>query len=335
MPLFMKRLPGLALLTLGALSCAVADRGAPAAAERAGQQAQPLINGLESDASQDYTMLIQNTSGGGLNEGTGTLVAPNLVLTALHIVANYDQNFQFGAVCVLGETNLTVYGLKSPKNFKVHAGTKYPGSKTEPAALVKEFIALDTLSLCDGDMAFLVLDRDLTDRPIAPIRLDGPPTIGNSFFTVGWGLTTKEGLSALTRKTMADMPILALGPGQYQPEGALRAFDVFPSQMLSGSGPCYGDSGGGAFDTTTKAVFAVQNGIDNTNPNAVDTDEFRAASCIGATSFYTRTDRFRDQIIKAFKTAGHAPWRENKPRPAAFGEACAEDLDCDSQLCVG
>src|SRR5262245_46282236 len=80
-------LAALPLLALSACSASV-DGG-----EQTGRAKQAVIKGTTSDASQDAVVLLVHYDKATYEFGecTGTLLAPNLVLTARHCVANTDE----------------------------------------------------------------------------------------------------------------------------------------------------------------------------------------------------------------------------------------------------
>src|SRR5690242_20673612 len=79
--------PCLVLLTTVASACAGRSDEA-GASERARATSSAIINGKNSDASQDAVVLIEHPEGRRAIEScTGTLIAANLVLTARHCVS--------------------------------------------------------------------------------------------------------------------------------------------------------------------------------------------------------------------------------------------------------
>ncbi len=99
-----------------------------------------------------------------------------------------------------------------------------------------------------------------------------------------------------------------------------------------GESICEGDSGGPAFDSTTGAVVGiVSRGGNDTDPVADDP----AASCVGASNFYSEPSHFESIIDQAYAAAGQDPWLEGQgdPRLTAPGDSCTDSAACQTGLC--
>src|SRR5260221_14635552 len=80
------------LIVLGVTACSSAPLP-----EGSASTSLPTINGKASDNTQDAVVLILYDAGGGNTYGcTGTLLAPNLVVTARHCVS---QTAETGIAC--------------------------------------------------------------------------------------------------------------------------------------------------------------------------------------------------------------------------------------------
>jgi hypothetical protein len=169
--------------------------------ETSGSAAEAIINGKASDASQDAVVLIYDTIGFAC---TGTLLAPNLVLTARHCVSNIDE--QTAAQCADGAVT-TDYTASS---LNIIIGAKAPSSASAVAAKGKQIIHDKSSNLCNHDMALIVLDTMIPDAKIAPIRLDSLPKAGETFTAVGWGVTTTT-VQPSVRQQRTAIPIVAVG----------------------------------------------------------------------------------------------------------------------------
>lgn len=291
---------------------------------------EKIIKGTDSPADQDAVILLVSTDG-GFGSCSGTLIAPNLVLTARHCVSRTaDVAFACDIKGNLVNFSGQQIGADHPASrLLVFTGTKRPsffgGTPTIAAKGVKIFHDTST-TLCSHDLSLVLLDKDIPNAKIAPIRLDGPPVEGETFTAVGWGVTDTTS-SPDVRQQRAGIKVLKVGPANYPGE------PVPPNDFLVAESICSGDSGGPALATDTNAVIGVvSRGGNGKAPDPNDP----AAECLGAMNFYSSTAAQKDLILQAFTEAGHEPWIEGGPDPrlAKTGEPCTQDADCRSNACI-
>lgn len=330
-----RRLSAFAALWVAA--CQEADQP-PASPSNEGpalaQRADTLIGGQNSDASQDSTVLIRvDTGNGEVNVGTGVLIAPNLLMAALHtvsVVKSANDTFP----CVPGKVVLDVYALRDVSTIGVFPGMIRPGPNAKPPVATKKIFPMPVSDLCQGDLSVVQLESDLPDAMISPIRFEDTVKVGDTFYGVGWGIMTTAKKFPIQRQTLSGLQVLALGPGPYLSPTGLTTYELYDAHMVVSPGVCFGDSGGGLFDPITNALVGNVSAGQNDDPNKVPTPTEPSKYCDGATIFYTRLSPFKDTILAAFKEAGHAPWIEGRPKPAAFGTPCTAADECDSLACV-
>src|SRR5207247_502968 len=149
------------------------------------------------------------------------------------------------------------------------------------------------------DIALIVLKTPIKDASIAPIRLDGPPKVGETFTAVGWGVTDTEAEPSV-RQQRAGIPVEDVGPdmGQFGP--------IPPNEFQVGESICQGDSGGPALAKSGAVIGIVSRGGNGRQPSQTDP----SAGCIAASNPYTKTAPFKQLILKAFEIAQAEPWVE-------------------------
>jgi hypothetical protein len=181
---------------------------------------------------------------------TGSLIAPNLVLTARHCVSQI--NTSNGEV----DCNTTTFAEPGPANtFFV---TTKP-TLTEDMAdyhKAREVVLLpDGDKLCGQDMALLILADDIAPSEAVPLvpRIDEPSDQGEEYYAVGYGAVNDQGAGAGTRRRRDELFVSCVAEG-------CPAFITKPTEWGGDEGVCQGDSGGPAFDLEGRVIGVTSRG---------------------------------------------------------------------------
>lgn len=179
---------------------------------------------------------------------SGTLLAPNLLLTALHCVSVFDSHaygcrpdgsaFPSGAGWI-GEP-------LDPANVSVYFGTEVPPTV---AAHGLEIFGTYSTFACVDDIAFVVLDTALPTAGVA-LRNERPVVEGESLTVIGYG---PNDFPDAARARRSGVEVLEVGPD----DTSAGLGNVPPRSFVVGDGPCVGDEGGPALSEETGAVVGV------------------------------------------------------------------------------
>jgi MYXO-CTERM domain-containing protein len=276
---------------------------------------QPMFAGVPSDASYDGVVFLETkqTSESTLS-CTGTLIAPNLVITALHCVTNAAlEGYHFtcrpdGSLSSSDAQAGTLGALVLASNVKIYLGSPVQYNSREPAAIGKLLFGTGSSQACQGDLALVQLDRAL-EQPVASVRLDRMAAWKEKATVLGYGETETGNNGGLRR--MRQVEVLDVG--------ASSAVDstrtASPRTFVVGEGPCKGDSGGPAFSDTTGALLGVF------SLNTAD-----SCDSVGTRNVYTALSPFSKLILDTFETAGAEPVLEpgsslDEPEPKKKAEA--------------
>lgn len=291
-----------------------------------------VIKGKPSDSSQDAVVLLVHydpaNRTGGVGECTGTLIAPNLVLTARHCVADTDPY----AACDADGKPLAAGQVRAnhkADTMYVFTGKDRPDfSRGAPQidGQGKKILDDGGTNLCNHDIALILLKEPIKGAQIAPLRLESEVEKGETITAVGWGVTEKTPQPD-QRQQRSGVKVLEVGPDKT----AVPA--VPPNEFQVGESICSGDSGGPAFAESTGAIVGVvSRGGNMTQPDSSDP----SATCIDGENLYTKVAPFKDLILEAFQLAEAEPWLEGQPDPRKLkpGNACTEASECRSDLCL-
>lgn len=291
-----------ALLALSLVACG--DESTPLAEPVASGDvdSQPIVHGRASKATQDAVVML---AVGDEGVCTGTLVAPNLVLTARHCVAETEAEI----ACAPDGRPLAGGRIGAdypPRSIVVRTGPRR--SKLVTRARGARLFHDGADNLCDHDLALVLLDQPIDDVPVAALRLDETTQVGERITAVGWGLTAR-GREPSARLERRDVPVLDVGPSSTTP----------PHQLRVGESICSGDSGGPAISAAGAVIGVVSYG-----GNGSYDERDPAASCLDAAgqpaiNAYTRLAPFADLLQAAFRAAGHEPLREPSSLPMPPG----------------
>jgi secreted trypsin-like serine protease len=238
----------LAVLTL---TCAVAALGCNAAPplepEAKKATSSQIVNGDPSTDDQDAVVYVVNEQAD--ESCSGTLIAPNLVLTARHCVSELTDDGACGGI----DQDYP------PETMAIETGVGADGNDPD-AQVVQIFHGPDHDLDCGNDVAFLELDHDLDIAP-RTIRFT-PPVVGEEVKVVGYGIDENEQPTP-GRFQRTGMSVLALAGTNYtytQADGNSEDVEVPPGTVLTSEGACHGDSGGPLFDSSGAILGVVHSG---------------------------------------------------------------------------
>jgi MYXO-CTERM domain-containing protein len=284
-----------ALLT--AISLAACGDSPQAVLTKLSTESAPAIYGgrYDDDASATPAVVALKVGRGTTYElCSGVLLAPNVLLTARHCVANSlttevacDANGQ-------STNGPHLAGNQPAGRVQVFTGAT-PAFSGPPDALGAAVFTLEADHFCNGDIALVVLDRQVSNIEPVAIRMKGTIFEGETVRSVGYGQNDRQTpIGSRFRKD--NVPVLALGAGLSSSETALGSFEFEVGKSI-----CDGDSGGPAFSEETGAVVGVVS---------------RGGGCSDNFGhIYVMTSGFPDLVAKAFAFAGTEPITENGMPP--------------------
>jgi hypothetical protein len=305
-----------AALALSALvGCSGQGADGPAAIERAA-----IVNGMLSSPQDDAVVSIQ-ASGNGC---TGSLIAPTVVLTALHCVAEYDPRFRFNCEpdgsLPPGATIGQLGELVDPRGITVTVGIGLEGDRVR----AKSIFGTGSTDACHDDLAVVVLERapDIGDAPLVSLRFSRPTRKGEMTRVVGYGDVGQTD-TMLGRQVRSDVLLRGVGGPDASTPGDTG---VLPRTVMVGEGPCHGDSGGPLFSQETGAQIGVYSLL-------------QQSTCAGPSTrnTYTQVQPFEALIREALESEGAEPLLEpEEPEPTgAGGEAGAASQPSGGSVGVG
>ena len=300
-----------ALFALGAVSCAPDLRPDEGGAVGVGEGSSAIVGSDLSPASEDAVVLVRNVRG----DCTGTLVAPNLVVTARHCVAPGNLTMRCterGETLSGGEPGADY----DPAKIAIYTGnTLARAGALDPKAVGKQIVHDGAARLCDHDVAFIVLSNDVAG-PVAKVRLTTPPAVGETVRAVGWGLSTSA-TAPDTRTSRGGVRITGVG--------ANRATTSGPHELTATEGLCDGDSGGPALSERDGAILGV--GTRGGSARAAQLTSPEACRGDDIVNVYVSLAAHAKTVQAAFRAAGR-PEPEAPPDDPCATAKCAAGTTC-------
>ncbi|HQY60424.1 MAG: trypsin-like serine protease [Myxococcales bacterium] len=303
------------------------------------------IQGGTLDSSNEYTFNVGLCLGGRGNcrsVCSGTLITPNLVLTARHCVDDSPDKVD----CSSGE----VFGgqVIATNQMFVTTHNQMTGQSTQGWHSVKQVLRPPVNLPCGADIALLVLNDRATEAKIAIPAVQSAvwdrARYGSVMQAIGYGRTSFANNDAGTRRYRPNVPILCI-PGS--PNNNYREAcptGISENEFVGGDGVCPGDSGSGAMDqaslaTATPIALGVvvrtgQDGSDCQDSLLTRTDVWRDFIIAGARTASANWSLYPEPSWTTFVAPPPLPPRPSGPTtPKPLGEACKLLVDCESRLC--
>lgn len=229
----------LCFAALGLAACGGTDAEADLEGATDLAQSHQAIVGGATDREHTAVLAIASITDEEQGLCTGTLIAPNLVLTARHCVVPTESQ-------LVDCEDSTFAPPFAPTSLWVSPATSVRGSDLFPVREIS--VPLDDGALCGADIALLILNGQFSERiaPHAP-RLDSPAQRGELFTAVGFGSALEEG-SAGTRRGIEGLEVVC-GPEDCRAPELLTTTEFVGEQAV-----CDGDSGGPALDDDEQIV---------------------------------------------------------------------------------
>jgi secreted trypsin-like serine protease len=269
---------------LGALvaltGCGAQDPSASSAGDPLASADQAIMGGVSDSGDTNVVDIVWMMSGGSFAECSGSLLAPNMVLTAHHCVATLQnapndqvdcQTTDFAAPDVVSNFLVSTQELLSMNEADYHKVRQVvvPPNSTNT-------------KLCGVDQAILILEDNIAPSEAVPLipRVDSQIAAGEPYTAIGFGITMDGATDSGTRRKLTGLKVDCVGTPCAQIAG--DQIDT-THEYIGDHGTCQGDSGGPALDQYNRvAGVTSRGGAECTSP--IYGDVYAWASWIEATA---------------------------------------------------
>jgi hypothetical protein len=293
------------VVAAGALGCGEE----PGADDGFALRRSPVEGGAETapDAYDAVVGIVSIRSQGGTGATcTGTLIAPNLVLTARHCVEEVSGSScsaSFGdAIPLQSLATVAHHDLFEPAQEQVHRAAEIA-------------VAPGGDGLCGNDVALIRLTTNVPTSIAAPMipRIDREARRDEPYVAVGFGATDGGTTGIGLQRELTGRRVLCVG-------GGCSDGRVAGSEFRAGDGLCKGDSGGPTIDDQGRAFGVLSRSLGATCHDVVFGD-------VASRGTWIRDQARRAAMLGGYRAARWVTDGDSTPPPDGDADGVPDDRD--------